>query len=329
MQSILGSEAWANKHLPARLSRGCAWLVLFCLSGVLLADDVQRLGVPEGVDVYRDIVYRKVGRRETHLDVYVPKAPAPVGGRPTLLAIHGGAWLGGSKNGYGRAVARLCRAEYVVVSVSYRLARPKEPGWPENFEDVREAVRWIRRHHAEYGVDPARIAAIGASAGGHLASLLGTYSDGRVDPEEITPSSRLAAKPSQISARVAAVICFYGPSDLTTLLQNGQEVVTPLDLLLGGSQRTKPKRYVAASPLSHVTADDAPHLLVHGVCDVFVPIDQTNRLAAALKAAGVRHKVIRVENAGHGFGLDVNGQDLTHQILAFLDQTWHDQEVIP
>ena len=273
MRRFLSSRSVGHKRFGASVCRVLAWGALLWTSGLLLAGDIGRRGIPDGVDVYRDIVYRKVDGREARLDVFVPSDPAPKGGRPTLVAIHGGSWLGGSKNGYGRKTSEFCRHGYVVVSVSYVLARPRKPSWPDNLDDVREAVRWVRRHHEEYGVDPERIAAIGASAGGHLASLLGTCPE-TPNAESSPPPTPVSAPASETSARVSAVIDFYGPSDLKLLVKGREVVKGPVELLLGGSARNVPERYEAASPLYHVSPGDAPHLLIHGGRDLFVPKDQ-------------------------------------------------------
>jgi acetyl esterase/lipase len=314
--------------LGARAAHLFAWFVLLWTSGLLLAEDLGRRGVPEGVDVYRDIVYRKIDGREARLDIYVPSKLASEGARPTLIAVHGGSWIGGSKNGYGRKTSEFCRHGYVVVSVSYVLARPRFPSWPSNLEDVREAVRWVRRHHEQYGIDPGRIAVIGASAGGHLASLLGTLND-EFDVDRSSGASATLASSHGTSAHVSAVIDFYGPTDLKTLVRGRQAVAGPVELLLGGSTDEVPDRYTLASPITHVSPGDAPHLIIHGSRDVLVPISQSERLAAACKSAGVRHQFLIVDGAGHGFELKAAGRDLIPKILAFLDQTWENARHTP
>src|SRR5919107_1795723 len=174
------TSAPSRSRRGARLIRVLAWAGLIGVTGLLVHAEVQRADVPDGVEVSLDIVYRRAGDREVKLDVYAPTAEAPPGGRPAILAIHGGGWRGGSKTDFGRMAARLTRHDYVVVSVGYLLSKPGSPSWPANFEDVREAVRWMRRHADDHGIDPDRIVAMGASAGGHLSALLGTYPDGPV-----------------------------------------------------------------------------------------------------------------------------------------------------
>ena len=144
------------------------------------------------------------------LDVYLPAGhtatPAAKRGRPAVLVIHGGSWLGGSAAAWrtdpSDMVVRLAQQGLVVFALDYRLARPDEPSWPAIVGDLREAVRWVRRHGDEFGVDPGRIVVLGISAGAHLAALLGVQSE-----ERGTDS---------VSSRVQAVVSFYGPSDLAS-----------------------------------------------------------------------------------------------------------------
>ncbi len=291
------------------LLRASAWVLLIGVTGYLVRAEVTRSELPEGVRAYTDIVYRRTGARSERLDVYVPTAPAPPGGRPAVLAIHGGGWRGGNKDSYGRMAARLSRHGYVVVAVNYTLSRPGAPSWPANLDDVREAVRWVRRHAGAYGIDPDRIAALGASAGGHLAVLLGT------DPA-----------PDR-AARVQAVVDFYGPTDLPTLVQSRPPTAEPIALLLGGALNKWPDRYEAASPLRHVSHDDPPMLIIHGSDDALVPLDQSRALASALQRAGVPNRLMVVEHARHGFDFRINDRyDLLPDILDFLVKAWNNSQ---
>jgi acetyl esterase/lipase len=294
------------------LVRGLAWASLVCVAFVVVRAEAVRPELPRGVEAYTDIVYRRVGERVVKLDVYLPAAPAPDGGRPAVLAIHGGGWRGGSKKGYGREVARLAGHGYVVVSAEYLLSKPGMPSWPDNLDDVREAVRWVRRHAPEYGVDPNRIVAMGASAGGHLAALLGTYPEGRDGPADV-------------SARVQAVIDFYGPTDLRAMYASSPAAAEPIRLLLGGSPDDVPERCADASPASHVSPDDPPILLVQGAADTMIPTSQAEFLASELATAGVRHRLIVIPGARHGFGFQANQRDLLPEILAFLGDVWNDK----
>jgi acetyl esterase/lipase len=288
-----------------RASRALAWAALVGVTGVLVHAEVVPHDLPDGVLVFKDVIYRRVDARRAKLDIYLPATGTPpLKGRPALLAIHGGGWRGGTKNGYGREIARLTKHGYAVISVDYVLSRPGHPSWPDNLDDVREAVRWTRRNAADYAIDPARIAAIGSSAGGHLASLLGTNAGG-LDPE----------------ARVSAVVDLYGPTDLARLYKSPGAVL-PLELYLGKSPVDAPDLYAAASPIAHASVDAAPTLIIHGESDELVPVAQSTDLARRLNAAGVPSEVIVVPRTGHAFGLKVEGRDLAPEIVRFLDGVW-------
>jgi acetyl esterase/lipase len=163
---------------------------------------------------------------------------------------------------------------------------------------------------------------MGASAGGHLAALLGTLPDGPVALEgQRAPAP--ASPADAASARVQAVIDFYGPSDLAELSELRPKAGEAVALFLGGAPRDVPDRYASASPVRHVTGDDPAMLLIHGDGDLLVPLDQSRRLASALDAAGVPHRLIVVPGARHGFDLQVGSRDLLPEILAFLESAWN------
>ncbi len=271
-----------------------------------------------------DVVYRTVGQFQAALDVYKPRdnllPPRSTVRRPVILAIHGGSWSGGSRRlfrSYPRneTLLRLIQAGYVVIAADYRLARPGFPGWPEALDDVREAVRWIKRHAAEFEMDPDRIAALGQSAGAHLALLLGTLPD--------------PANGDGISSRVAAVVSFYGPSDLNRLAETRRRLThDPTSVFVGGKRLDFSARATQASPMTHVSIDDVPTLLIHGSDDLWVPVEQSKRLAESLERAGVRSETLIVDGAAHGFEAEVRtqpNQDLLPQVLGFLESVWNAQ----
>ena len=275
--------------------------------------------------VYQNIAYENVGGRVERLDVYVPSGPVPAGGRPTLLAIHGGGWRKFDKSDYGPEIAgQFERAGFVVVAIDYQLSAPGRPSWPANIADVRAASLWTHQHAAGFGIDPSRIAAIGESAGGHLATLLG------VDPNGTppgTPSVQSPAADPTNTASISAVIDFYGPSDLFALA--GQSYVGGLAAaqFLAGPPQAQSASYADASPVDHVTSGSAPVLMLHGTADTIVPIDQSRELAAALSAAGVPNRLIAVAGAAHGFEFDPSGRKLVPEMLAFLDAAWNHEGV--
>jgi len=208
---------------------------------------------------------------------------------------------------------QLAEQGYVVAAIDYRLSRPGRPSWPTNFEDCRAAVRWLRHHAGDYQVDPNRLVALGVSAGGHLATLLGTSSEAPLD----------SASSTETSARVQAVVDFYGPIDLEGKFASRPLPATPVGLMLGDVRRSFPMRARAASPLTHLSADAPPMLLIHGRDDQLVPLEQSQILAVALERAGVPHRLIELDHATHGFGFHVAQRSLLPEILAFLDSVWN------
>jgi acetyl esterase/lipase len=267
-----------------------------------------------------NLVYESVNGRQEQLDLYLPGGTPPAGGWPVLIAIHGGGWRRFDKTEYGSKVAPMfTRSGIAVVAMNYKLSAPGAPSWPANFEDVRNAVRWTRVNADRYGLNPDRTAAIGESAGGHLAALLGTNPDGAVtaggDPEA-------GSVYGSVSARVGAVVDFYGPTSLAALDAESPEAAPAIEQFLGGKPDQVPRSYDDASPVNHVTAASAPMLILQGTADTLITPDQPLLLAQALSAAGVANRVITVPGAPHGFEFQPSGRKLMPEILAFLHNFW-------
>jgi acetyl esterase/lipase len=308
------------------------WLVLTAVTAwVWTAADraFRRAEVRSPVVVREDVVYRTIGGHRLSLDVYQPPDgvyPAGAGTRrPAILAIHGGSWIGGSKRLFRPSpwnpqptAVRLAEEGYLVIAADYRLARPGSPTWPDALDDLREAVRWTRRYAGDLGIDPDRIAVLGQSAGAHLAALLGISPD-----------------PADDLSHVQAVVDFYGPTDLERLpLTRSQRLAhDPVFLFLGRDPPDFSVRARDASPIHRVRSDSAPMLLFHGTRDAWVPIEQSEELARALRDAGVTHRLMRIEGAQHGFDAEVRDpevtdpdhRDLLDEILDFLRSVWNAQ----
>jgi acetyl esterase/lipase len=245
------------------------------------------------------------------LNVYLPDSPAPSGGWPVLIAIHGGGWRKLNKDGYGQRIASaFVRLGYVVVAPNYELSAPGRPSWPVNLEDVQAVVVWVRTHASELRIDPNRVAAIGESAGANLAALLGT------DPEQIGPAG--------VSTQVNAVIAFSTPTNLPALFVESHWAALAAYQFLGGSPQQIPASYAAASPIDHVSPSDSPMLLVHGTRDPLIPVSQSTTMAAALSAAGVPNDLILVPG-GHDLDFPAHYADLIPRLLEFLGRTWNDE----
>lgn len=247
--------------------------------------------MPPGVVELRNIEYGKVGERALQLDLYLPAPSAkPV---PGLIFIHGGAWSGGSRDIYKYYTARFAANGYVAATISYRLSG--EAPFPAAVEDTKCAVRWMRANAGKYHVDPEKIAVIGGSAGGHLALMIG-YSAGAPELEGH------GGNPG-VSSRVQAVVDFYGPADLTTAFARTNGSVKKF---LGNKTFAEdPELYRRASPLTYLTRDDPPTLILHGTIDDVVPIEQSDLLAARLKELGVPYLYDRLPGWPHTMDLSL------------------------
>ena len=273
--------------------------------------------LPAGANVTRDIVYAEVGDRRLLLDLYLP-AEGPRR-RPVIVWVHGGGWRGGSKGSGGRARPMLDRG-YAIVDVGYRLSG--EAIFPAQIQDCKAAVRWVRANAATYGLDPDRIGAWGSSAGGHLVAMLGTTGDVNDFDTE--------ANAAQSSA-VQAVCDWFGPTDflqMDTHALEGSRLVhdapdSPESLLLGGPIQTDPYRSLArkANPITYVSPNDPPFLIMHGDKDMAVPVHQSQLLYEALRKAGVDATLHVVRGAGHGLRDGERDPDqLLETVAGFFDR---------
>lgn len=261
-------------------------------------------GLP-AIRALRDIAYVSNGTSQQKLDLYIPNNPP--GMHPLVVWVHGGGWTEGSK---ADCPARwLVSRGYVVASIDYRLSQVAK--FPAQIEDCKSAIRWLRAHAAEYGIDPKEVGVWGASAGGHLVALLGTTgNDHRFDKGE-----NLAQ-----SSAVACVVDWFGPTDF---LHYGDPVWTQLDRpdsliaqLLGGTVSANPDKAKSASPIYYVSANSAPFLIEQGDHDNLVPLQQSRRLSEALQKAGVECTLKIIPGAGHG-GKDFMAISNIAQIAAF------------
>ncbi len=279
-----------------RLSAALALLV----SPSVRADDGPK------VTTANDLVYTKAGDVELKLDLARPEGGD--GPFPAVLVIHGGGWARGNKADNRGAIAEFARRGYVAISPQYRFA-PKAP-FPAQVHDVKAAVRWLRAHKDEYKVDPARIGAVGFSAGGHLSLMLGLTGpdDGlEGDVPKDAPSSK-----------VQAVVNYFGPTDFKAT--DLPEVTKPIVRdFLGGTVEEKPDAAAKASPLTFVTPDDPPILTFQGTKDPLVPHTQAEKLTDAMSKAGVPGRTELLIGKGHGWG-DPEMRHTLAETFAFFDR---------
>jgi acetyl esterase/lipase len=257
--------------------------------------------------VEKDIVYGSAQGEPLLLDVI--RTPA-AGLRPAIVFIHGGGWSSGDKRNF-RALARgFAERGYVCFSLNYRLVTASDHHFPAQLDDVQRAIRWIRAHASRYGVDPNRIGAIGGSAGGHLVALLGTEDTRDNQPPEL----------SQYSSRVQCVVDMFGPVDLTSKFPSDPgNVPEGIRRLMDGTPREKPQLYQLASPLFHVDHDTVPFLIFQGALDPLVPVNQSRRLADALKKNGVPVTYVEFPDEGHGVEKRPNQEKFVAMTTEFFD----------
>jgi acetyl esterase/lipase len=269
------------------------------------AKDAQNAGLLEKVSIETDVEYAKAGDVSLKLDIYKPKAESSQP-RPCIVWIHGGGWQGGNKSsGQGLLVPRVAGGNFVGVSVGYRLTNVA--AFPAQIHDCKAAIRYVRANAAKLGIDPNKIGVWGSSAGGHLVSLLGTSGD----VKEVEGSLGTTG----VSSRVACVVDYCGPSDFPNFeLTDGAR--GPINKLLGGLPKDTPEIAKQASPITYITKDDPPFLVVHGTNDATVPFDQGLRFSEALKKGGVDAALIRIEGGGHGIG----GQEINSRVNAFFEK---------
>ncbi|MYC76595.1 alpha/beta hydrolase [Candidatus Poribacteria bacterium] len=285
-------------------------LILFFLAAVsVLAqrrNSAEAPKVPEGVTVYRDVAYVTDGHERQKLDLYVPEVGENL---PLIIWVHGGAWRGGDKAHYIQM--EYLKAGYAGASINYRLSQ--HAIFPAQIEDVKAAVRWLRANAETYRLDPDRFAAWGSSAGGHLVAMLGTTGD--VAEFEVGENLKM-------SSRVQAVVDYFGPTDFLQMdaqsLPDGlvhDAPDSPESQLVGGPIQEHKDRVARANPITYVSKDDCPFLIIHGDRDKLVPYHQSVLLKDALEAAGVPVTFYKVEGGGHGWFKDPKVPELTKAFL--------------
>jgi acetyl esterase/lipase len=258
--------------------------------------------------VERNVVYGMYSGLALLMDVYRPAKPNGA----AIVAIQGNGWYTSmrydaesirSRSEVIEHAQQFAQAGYTVFVISHR-STPRFH-YPAQIEDAQRAVRYVRFHAAEYQVNPARVGAWGSSAGGHLAELLGML-DGAGEAGDSDPVNRLSSK-------VGAVVTLFAPADLPAMFSRtvrpgaltalmGFEYLDPSTRRSGTVRDNEPENveYRRASPVTHVTADDPPTLLMHGDQDVVVPVEQSELMERALRAAGVKVRLIRVSGGKHG-----------------------------
>jgi len=269
---------------------------------------------PASIEVKSDLAYAGTDNLRQKLDLFFPKKRAIKKPLPLVAFIHGGGWRNGNKrSGLHRVATFVESGDFVGASIGYRLS--SEAIWPAQIHDCKAAIRWLRAHADEFGFDPDRIAVMGSSAGGHLVAMLGTSGDVKKLEGDL-------GKHQDVSSRVNCVIDEFGPTNFLTMNDFPGKMDhlakdSPESKLLGRQITEVPELVREASPITHVTKDDPPILILHGTKDPLVPYQQSVTFAEALRKAGVTVTLQKIENGEHG---DFKNEEVNGRTQAFLQK---------
>lgn len=296
---------------PARTRNTLRALPAISLFGLLTAMPLTTHGqnADQGIEIEQDVPYGSARGRPLLCDVLRPEQPASER-LPCIVYIHGGGWRQGDKaSGTARLAPLVATGNYVGVSVGYRLSG--EAKWPAQIEDCQAALRWIREHAAELGIDPERIGVWGFSAGGHLSAFLAvTEGMKEIDALETRGKERV-----RCAVAMSPPVYFFN-EDRNPELREGM-----LYELLGTTFGEKPEVYKQASPAAYVHPDTPPILFVSGDADQVVPFEPIRRFSDDLEAQGVEAPLIRLVGAGHRY----RSAELESRIAAFFDRHLRDR----
>jgi acetyl esterase/lipase len=268
---------------------------LFCLA--ISCDFCLSQTAPSApTPTFANVAYVENGHPRQVLDLYLPHEVSPGTKLPLVIWIHGGAWMGGTKE--NPQARMMVQHGFAVASVEYRLSR--DAIWPAQIHDCKAAVRFLRASASKYHLDPDHFAAWGDSAGGHLVAVLGTTGGVKELEGDLGNLG--------VSSRVQAVVDWFGPVDLTLMAsQSGSDSRmnhdapdSPESRLLGGLVQEKKDLARTANPINYIDKSDPPFLIMHGDADPLVPHAQSVMFAKALMDAGVETTLKTIPGAGHG-----------------------------
>jgi acetyl esterase/lipase len=266
---------------------------------------------PASTKLYGNISYANDTLRKHQLDIYIPANPkADI---PLVVWIHGGAWMLNDKYAdmsyMKKTINAILDNGFALASIDYRYST--DAVFPAQVQDCNQALEFLYQHAAQYGFNKNKIALMGFSAGGHLASLLALSHN-----NEITSFYAPNAKKS---FKINAVVDFYGPADFLAMLKP-QEENTPKDAvatLLGASPVERPDLAKVASPATYIDKNDPPFLIIHGEKDASVSPTQSKLLSSWLSLNKIKNEVIIVKNAPH-YGEMFDEPFIKDKIITFL-----------
>ncbi|MES2519887.1 MAG: alpha/beta hydrolase [Bacteroidota bacterium] len=268
---------------------------------------------PNTTVLHGNIPYNNDTLKKHLLDIYLPANTT--GNIPFVVFIHGGGWLVNDKYadiGYmGNTVSALINNNIAVASIDYRFASQAQ--FPALIQDCNQALLFLCNNAEKYHLDKNRIAIMGFSAGGHLASLQGLANNDKI-------SSFFAGNKIQVF-NIKAVVDYYGPSELTSL-GSSEDPKAPEGILLGASPIARPDLAKIASPVTYVDKNDPPFLIFHGEKDDMVNNRQSKLLSGWLTSVGVKNELIIVKDAPH-FGKMYDTEAYKTKVISFLKEALH------
>ena len=300
------TEGWANKVPSHHLSVDVKTPLINQISNV----------------VYEQVPMRGYPNVAMKMDILQPKSDAKL---PAIVYVTGGGFINANKDNGVQLRMHLAEAGYVVASIQYRVAPTAK--FPQPLEDVKAAIRYLKAHADQYGIDPERVGIVGGSAGGYLTAMAGTTSGTTTFDK---------GENLDITSSVKAAVDLYGLSDLTCIGDDYSDEVKDLHKSAGSTEAlwvngspvfggkdggilSDKEAADFANPIHHISKDSAPMLLMHGTADYVVSPSQTDLLFQALQENNIPSKRYLVEGAAHG-GIYWNQKEVLDIITGFFDQ---------
>ena len=236
----------------------------------------QGKNIPKTFAPDRKEVYKTIGDVSLKVHIFEPDGHQATAKAPVIVLFFGGGWNGGSPKQFYEQATRFASLGMVALAAEYRIRKNHKTTPFECVTDGKSAIRWVREHAGELGVDPERIVAGGGSAGGHVACCSGIIEGYEQEGED-----------HSISSVPNAMILFNPVLDTT---KKGF-----------GAKRFKKAQQTSLSPCHHVRSDLPPTLVMHGTADTTVPFENATRFTKLMQDAGNRCQLESFEGAAHGF----------------------------
>ena len=263
---------------------------------------------PKGTILHGNIPYNNDTISKHLLDIYIPQGAKE--NIPLVIFVHGGAWMVNDKYadmGYmKKTVSEIVENGYALASIDYRFST--QAIFPAQIQDCYRAVSYLVDNAGKFGFDTSKIAVMGFSAGGHLASLLGLAKNNNVDSFFMPESNR--------SFSFKGVIDFYGPAELI-MFPGSNDIKSPESILIGATPISRPDLAKVASPVTYVDKNDPPFLIIHGEKDDMVSPKQSMLLSSWLTIAGVPNELVIVKDAPH-YGEMFDAEEVRNKVMTFL-----------